>query len=62
MLERPKNIVFEALTGAKKDIMGVENVNVFVGENQISYLRSNESGNYFTLNNLYDNGLPMFGN
>jgi hypothetical protein len=37
--------------------MGVE-----IGENQISCLRSNESGNDFTLNNLYDYGLPMFGN
>jgi len=35
MLERPKNIAFEATRGAKKDIMGVENVNVLVGENQI---------------------------
>jgi hypothetical protein len=41
--------------------MGVENVNVLVGENQISYLRSNESGNDSTLDNLYDYGLPMFG-
>jgi hypothetical protein len=62
MLERPKNIAFEAMRGAKKDIMGVENVNVLVGENQISYIRSNESGNDFTLDNLYDYGLPMFGN
>jgi hypothetical protein len=61
MLERPKNIAFEAMRGAKKDITGVENVNVLVGENQISYLRSNESGNDFTIDSLYDYGLPMFG-
>jgi len=62
MLERPKNIVFKAMRGAKKDIMGVENVNVLVGENQISYIRSTESGNDFTLDNLYDYGLLIFGN
>jgi len=55
-------MAFEAMRGAKKDIMGVENVNVLVGENQMSYFRSNESGNDFTLDNLYDYGLPMFGN
>ncbi len=37
--------------GHQKNIMGVKNNNVLIGENKISYFRSNESGHDF-VNNL----------
>ncbi len=33
MLERPQKFAFEATRTAQKDIMGVRNINVLVGEN-----------------------------
>ncbi len=45
----------------EKDIMGVKNISVLVGENEISYFRINENENSF-MGNLYDHGLPTFGN
>jgi hypothetical protein len=34
----PKKIAFETMKGAKKDIIDAINVNVLIGENQISHL------------------------
>jgi hypothetical protein len=46
---------------AKKDIMGLRNVNVSISENENSCSRINESENDF-MDNLYDHGLPMLRN
>jgi hypothetical protein len=51
----------KATKDTKKDIMGAINVDVLIGENQISYPRINGSGNDF-INNLYDLGLSMYDN
>jgi len=37
-LDRPQKFAFETMKGAKKDILNVINVNVLIGENQISHL------------------------
>jgi hypothetical protein len=60
MLERPKNICFEA-TKVPQKIMDARNIHVVVGENEISYFIINGSENDF-MDNLYDHGLPMFSN
>jgi hypothetical protein len=44
MLERPQKFTFEAIRAAQKDIMGAKNINILVGENQISNSRINGSG------------------
>jgi hypothetical protein len=44
----------------KKDRMGVTNISVLVGENEIKYFKIYENENNF-MGNLYDNGLPIFG-
>jgi hypothetical protein len=41
--------------------MDVKNVYVIIGENEISYSKSNGNENDF-INNLYDHGLQMYGN
>jgi hypothetical protein len=41
--------------------MDAKNINVLIGENEISYSKSNENENDF-INNLYDHGLQMYGN
>jgi hypothetical protein len=43
----------------KKDIMGVKNINVAIGENEISYFKINGNKNNF-MGNLYDHGLLIF--
>jgi hypothetical protein len=50
-----------ATKDTKKYIMGAINVDVLIGENQISYSRTNGSGDDF-INNVYDLGLSMYGN
>ncbi len=37
-LDRPQKFAFETMKGTKKDILNVINVNVLIGENQISHL------------------------
>jgi hypothetical protein len=49
------------MKNTKKDIMGVKNISVLIGENEISHLKINENENNF-MGNLYDHGLPTFGN
>ncbi len=44
-------ILFWSNEGAKKDIMDVKNINVLIGENEISYSKSNGNENDF-INNL----------
>jgi hypothetical protein len=44
----------------KKNIMGVNNITVLIGENEIKYFKINENENNF-MGNLYDHGLPIFG-
>ncbi len=41
--------------------MGVKNIGVLIGENEISHFKINENENNF-MGNLYDDGLPIFGN
>ncbi len=41
--------------------MDAKNINVLIGENEISYSKSNENENDF-INNIYDHGLQMYGN
>jgi hypothetical protein len=41
--------------------MDAKNVYVIIGENEISYSKSNGNENDF-INNLYDHGLRMYGN
>jgi hypothetical protein len=49
-------LLFETTRTTKKDVMDATNVNVSIGENEISYFSINESGNDF-MANLYDHGL-----
>jgi hypothetical protein len=37
-LDRPQKIAFETMKGAKKNIINAINVNVLIGESQISHL------------------------
>jgi hypothetical protein len=41
--------------------MDAKNISILIGENEISYSKSNENENDF-INNLYDHGLQMYGN
>jgi hypothetical protein len=62
MFERPLTFYFKGkMKKIKHDNMGVKNINVLVGENEISYLKTNENENNF-IGNLYDHGLLIFGN
>lgn len=47
----------------RKDVMGVKKIFIFqyIGENEISYSKSNGNENDF-INNLYDQGLQTYGN
>ncbi len=42
----------------KKDIMGVKNVSVLVGENEYHILNYENENNF--MRNLYNHGLPIF--
>ncbi len=44
-MERPPNFICKVIKNTKKDIMGVRNINVLVGENEILYFRINENEN-----------------
>ncbi len=54
-------ICFWGNKGDPKKITSAKNINVLIGENQISYSRINGSENDF-MDNLYDHVLLMFGN
>jgi hypothetical protein len=45
----------------KIDFMGVKNISVLIGENEILGFKINEIENNF-MGNLYDHGLPVFNN
>jgi ATP-dependent RNA circularization protein (DNA/RNA ligase family) len=57
----PSKIYFKKIMkNIKKDIMDVKNINVIVGENEISFKKINENKNNF-IGNLYNHELPIFG-
>jgi len=46
-VERPPKFIFKVIKNIKKDIMGVKNINVLVGENEISYFKINEKKKFY---------------
>jgi hypothetical protein len=54
----PQKFIFNVMKNIKKDIMGVKNIGVLVGENEISYFKINGNENNF-MGNLHDHGLSI---